>query len=210
MQIFNYGSKEIEYLKSRDKKLSAAIDRIGMIEREITPEPFHALVSSVVSQQISNKAAETVWKRLSSLLGSITPESISKVSQAEIQSCGMTIRKAGYIKGIADAAISGEINFETLHALTDGEIIKKLSALNGVGVWTAEMLLIFSLCRPNVVSYGDLAIRRGMMNLYNLKDLPKEKFARYIKRYSPYGSVVSFYLWELSLQSDPKKVIIDI
>ena len=210
MQIFNYGSKEIEYLKSRDKKLSAAIDRIGMIEREITPEPFHALVSSVVSQQISNKAAETVWKRLSNLLGSITPESISKVSQAEIQSCGMTIRKAGYIKGIADAAISGEINFETLHALTDGEIIKKLSALNGVGVWTAEMLLIFSLCRPNVVSYGDLAIRRGMMNLYNLKDLPKEKFARYIKRYSPYGSVVSFYLWELSLQSDPKKVIIDI
>jgi len=210
MKIFNYGSKEIEYLKSRDKKLSAAIDRIGMIEREITPEPFHALVSSVVSQQISNKAAETVWKRLSNLLGSITPESISKVSQAEIQSCGMTIRKAGYIKGIADAAISGEINFETLHALTDGEIIKKLSALNGVGVWTAEMLLIFSLCRPNVVSYGDLAIRRGMMNLYNLKDLPKEKFARYIKRYSPYGSVVSFYLWELSLQSDPKKVIIDI
>ena len=210
MKIFNYGSKEIEYLKSRDKKLSAAIDRIGMIEREITPEPFHALVSSVVSQQISNKAAETVWKRLSNLRGSITPESISKVSQAEIQSCGMTIRKAGYIKGIADAAISGEINFETLHALTDGEIIKKLSALNGVGVWTAEMLLIFSLCRPNVVSYGDLAIRRGMMNLYNLKDLPKEKFARYIKRYSPYGSVVSFYLWELSLQSDPKKVIIDI
>jgi len=181
-----------------------------MIEREITPEPFHALVSSVVSQQISNKAAETVWKRLSNLLGSITPESISKVSQAEIQSCGMTIRKAGYIKGIADAAISGEINFETLHALTDGEIIKKLSALNGVGVWTAEMLLIFSLCRPNVVSYGDLAIRRGMMNLYNLKDLPKEKFARYIKRYSPYGSVASFYLWELSLQVDSKKVIIDI
>ena len=210
MKIFNYGSKEIEYLKSRDKKLSASIDRIGMIEREITPEPFHALVSSVVSQQISNKAAETVWKRLSNLLGSITPESISKVSQAEIQSCGMTIRKAGYIKGIADAAISGEINFETLHALTDGEIIKKLSALNGVGVWTAEMLLIFSLCRPNIVSYGDLAIRRGMMNLYNLKDLPKEKFARYIKRYSPYGSVASFYLWELSLQTDPKKVIIDI
>jgi len=210
MKIFNYGSKEIEYLKSRDKKLSAAIDRIGMIEREITPEPFHALVSSVVSQQISNKAAETVWKRLSSLLGSITPESISKVSQAEIQSCGMTIRKAGYIKGIADAAISGEINFETLHTLTDGEIIKKLSSLNGVGVWTAEMLLIFSLCRPNVVSYGDLAIRRGMMNLYNLKDLPKEKFARYIKRYSPYGSVASFYLWELSLQVDSKKVIIDI
>ena len=95
MEIFNYGQNEIEYLKGRDKKLGAAIDKIGMIEREIISEPFHALVSSVVSQQISNKAAATVWKRLSNILGSITPESIEKVSQAEIQSCGMTIRKAG-------------------------------------------------------------------------------------------------------------------
>ena len=111
----------------------------------------------------------------------------------------MTLRKAGYIKGIADAAITGELDFETLYTFTDMEIIKKLSALNGVGVWTAEMLLIFSLCRPDVVSYGDLAIRRGMMNLYSLKSLPKEKFDRYLKRYSPYGSVASFYLWKFSV-----------
>lgn len=199
MMIFNYGEKEIEYLKSRDKKLGAAIDKIGMIEREIIPETFTAIVSSVVSQQISNKAAETVWKRLVNLLGKITPERIEAVSLSEIQGCGMTIRKAGYIKGIANSAITGELNFETLHTFTDSEIIKKLSSLNGVGIWTAEMLLIFSLCRPDVVSYGDLAIRRGMMNLYNLKDLPKEKFNRYIKRYSPYGSVASFYLWKLSV-----------
>lgn len=199
MQIFKYGEREIEYLKSRDKKLGAAIDRIGMIERKIIPEPFTALVSSIVSQQISSKAAETVWNRLFNLLGGITPESIAKVSLSEIQSCGMSIRKAGYIKGIADAAVSGEVDFDTLHTLTDEEIIKKLSSLKGVGVWTAEMLLIFSLCRPDVVSYGDLAIRRGMMNLYGLKELPKEKFDRYRKRYSPYGSVASLYLWALSV-----------
>lgn len=199
MQIFEYGEKEIEYLKSKDKKLGEAIEKIGMIKRKVTPDPFEALVSSIIGQQISTKAAETVWNRLGILLEIITPETIEKTSLSEIQGCGMTLRKAGYIKGIASAAISGEINFNELHALSDEEIIKKLSALNGVGVWTAEMLLIFSLCRPDVVSYGDLAIRRGMMNLYGLKELPKKKFDTYRKRYSPYGSVASLYLWALSV-----------
>jgi len=199
MQIFKYDQNEIEYLKSRDKKLGAAIDKIGMIEREVIPEPFTALIESIVSQQISSKAAATIWNRLSSLLGSVTPGSIAKVSVSEIQGCGMTLRKAGYIKGIANASISGELSFDMLHTLTDDEIIKKLTALNGVGVWTAEMMLIFSLSRPDVISFGDLAIRRGMMNLYGLKELPKEKFDKYRKRYSPYGSVVSLYLWALSV-----------
>lgn len=199
MQIFEYGEKEIEYLKSKDKKLGAAIEKIGMIKRKITPDPFEAIVWIIIGQQISTKAAETVWNRLRSLLGIITPESIDKINVSEIQGCGMTLRKAGYIKGVASAAISGEINFNELYALSDEEIIKKLSALNGIGVWTAEMMLISSLCRPDVVSYGDLAIRRCMMNLYGLKELPKKKFDMYRKRYSPYGSVASLYLWALSV-----------
>jgi DNA-3-methyladenine glycosylase II len=199
MQIFEYGQKEIDYLKSKDKKLGAAIERIGLIKRRITPDPFTALVSSVVGQQISSKAAETVWNRLNNLLGSITPESIAQAELSGIQGCGMSVRKAEYIKGVAEAAISGEVDFDSLHTLTDEEIIKKLSSLHGVGVWTAEMLLIFSLCRPDVVSYRDLAICRGMMNLYGLKELPKDKFERYRKRYSPYGSVASLYLWALSV-----------
>lgn len=199
MQIFEYGQKEIDYLKRRDKKLGMAIDKIGMIEREITPDPFTALVSSVVSQQISNKAAETVWNRLYAQLGAISPERIIQADLSEIQSCGMSQRKAGYIKGIGEAAISGTVDFYTLHTLADEEIITKVSALHGVGVWTVEMLLIFSFCRPDVVSYKDLAICRGMMNLYGIKELSKEKFERYRKRYSPYGTVASLYLWALSV-----------
>ncbi|SHI99704.1 DNA-3-methyladenine glycosylase II [Geosporobacter subterraneus DSM 17957] len=202
MQIFEYGQKEIDYLKKKDKKLGAAIDKIGMIKREITPDPFTALVSSVVGQQISSKAADTVWNRLCVLLGEITPERISQAEQSEIKGCGMSERKAGYIKGIAEAAISGKVDFSILHTMTDEQIIEKLSSLHGVGVWTAEMILIFSLCRPDVVSYRDLAICRGMMNLYNLKELPKDKFERYRKRYSPYGSVASLYLWELSVMKE--------
>jgi len=200
MHIFEYGQKEIEYLKSKDKKLGAAIDRIGIIKRGVIPDPFTALISSVVGQQISSKAAVTVWNRLDSLLGSITPESIAEAELSKIQGCGMSVRKAGYIKGIAEAALSGQVDFSALNTLTDEEIIQKLSSLHGVGVWTAEMLLIFSLCRPDVVSYKDLAIRRGMMNLYGLKELTKEKFERYKKRYSPYGSVASLYLWALSVE----------
>ncbi|AET66766.1 HhH-GPD superfamily base excision DNA repair protein [Desulfosporosinus orientis DSM 765] len=199
MEFFEYGDKEINYLKRKDKKLGAAIERIGMIERKITPDPFIAIVSSVVSQQISNKAAETVWNRLLSLLERITPENIAQMNVSKIQGCGMSERKAGYIKGIADAAISGSVDFKTLHTLSDQEIIDVLSSLHGVGVWTAEMILIFSLTRPDVVSYRDLAICRGMKNLYGLKELPKEKFERYRKRYSPYGTVASLYLWALSI-----------
>ena len=196
--FFAYGQQEIEHLKRKDKKLGAAIDKIGMIRRVINPDPFTALVSSIVGQQISNKAAQTVRNRLLMLLGEITPKKITRTELSEIQGCGMSLRKAWYIKGIAQSALSGEVDFNTLHTLSDDEIIKKLSTLPGVGYWTVEMLLIFSLCRPDVVSYRDLAIRRGMMNLYGLKDLPKDKFERYRKRYSPYGSVASLYLWAIS------------
>ena len=199
MVFFEYGQAEIEHLKRKDKKLGAIIDKIGLIQREITPNVFSAIIQSVLSQQISTKAAQTVCNRLDNLLNhDITPKSITIAGLDAIKGCGMSQRKAGYILGIAEAALTGVVDFNTLHTLTDAEITKRLTVLNGVGVWTAEMLLIFSLGRPNVVSYGDLAIRRGIMKLYGLKELPKESFEKYRKRYSPYGSVASLYLWALS------------
>lgn len=197
---FQYGSREIEYLQGKDKKLGAAIERIGIIRRPTTPDPFVAIISSTVSQQISKKAAATVWGRLVGMLGNITPEIIQGAELADIQACGMSRRKASYIKGIAQAALSGQINFSALHTLKDQEVIAQLSALHGVGVWTAEMILIFSLNRPNILSYNDLAIRRGIMNLYHHKELPRARFERYRARYSPFCSVASLYLWELSGQ----------
>jgi 3-methyladenine DNA glycosylase/8-oxoguanine DNA glycosylase len=131
-------------------------------------------------------------------LTELKAEKIYAMTAEEIQSCGMSMRKSGYIKGIADAAVNKTIDFDELKNKPNEEIINTLTKLNGVGVWTAEMLLIFSLMRLDVVSYGDLAIRRGMMSLYGHKELPKERFLRYAKRYSPYGSVASLYLWELS------------
>ncbi len=198
-KIFEYGEVEIQHLRRRDKKLGAAIDRIGIIEREVIPDPFTALVKSVVSQQISTKAARSIWTRLRDRLGGVTPECVAGVDPAKIQQCGMTMKKATYIKGMAEAALSGKVDLGTLHTLSDDELVKKLSSLDGIGIWTAEMFLVFSLCRPDVVSWSDLGIRRGMMKLYGLSNLNRSRFDRYRNRYSPYGTTASLYLWALSV-----------
>jgi 3-methyladenine DNA glycosylase/8-oxoguanine DNA glycosylase len=198
VEIFRYGQTEIDHLKRRDKRLGAAIEMIGAIQREVRPDPFAALIMTIVAQQISNKAADAIRGRLRTLLGEITPHRIVETDISPMRKCGLSARKAAYIKGIADAAVRGEIDFSRFHEMTDKDIIDLLSSLRGIGVWTAEMLLLFSLCRPDVVSWGDHAIRRGMMNLYGLNKLTKERFERYRRRYSPYGSVASLYLWALS------------
>ncbi len=204
MKIFSYGQIEIEHLKKRDRKLGAAIDRIGMIERPVFPDLFAGLIRIIIGQQISRKAAETVWDNLRETVSEITPETIFNTDIADIQKCGLSFRKAGYIKGIATAISCGEIDLLKFPRMTDDEIIKKLSSLPGVGIWTAEMFLLFCLCRPDIVSWEDLAIRRGMMNLYRLKKISKEQFKKYCRRYSPYGSVASLYIWALSAAS-PRK-----
>lgn len=198
MNYFKYTEKEIEYLKERDPILGAEIDKIGMIKREIETDIFSALISSIISQQISTKAAITVKERYVELIVAITPENIDKVELESIQKCGMSLRKAGYIKGIANAAISGIVDFERLHKLSDKEVIEELVKLKGVGEWTAEMLLIHSLQRPDILSYKDLAIRRGIMRLYGLTVLTEKEFELYRERYSPYCTVASLYLWEIS------------
>jgi|LFRM01.1.fsa_nt_gb 3-methyladenine DNA glycosylase/8-oxoguanine DNA glycosylase len=198
MNYFKYSKKETEHLKKRDPILGAEIDKIGMIKREVEPDIFTSLISSIISQQISTKAAITVKERLVQLIGSITPENIERVELESIQQCGMSLRKAGYIKGIAKSAVTKTIDFGNLHKLSDEEIIEELVKLKGVGVWTAEMMLIHSLQRPNIVSFKDLGIRRGIMKLYNIEDLSEIEFQKYRETYSPYCTVASLYLWEIS------------
>lgn len=198
MKIFEYGATEIAYLSRRDKRLGAAIARLGKLERMGTPDLFTALIKNIVEQQISVKAAVTVYGRLLELCGEVTPSRIAVLSAEDIQGCGMTMKKALYILNAADAALSGRLNLAEMHDCSDAQVIAALSALAGVGVWTAEMLLISALARPDIVSWGDLAIRRGMMNLYGHRTLTKEQFTRYRRRYSPYGTTASLYLWALS------------
>ncbi|MGM9988276.1 MAG: DNA-3-methyladenine glycosylase family protein [Bacillaceae bacterium] len=198
MYFFEYGDKEITYLKSKDKILAKAIDEIGYINREVTPDLFAALVKSIVGQQISVKAAETVWNRMLVQFTEITPEKIVNTPLEHIQKLGITMRKATYIKEAAEKVLSGELNIEDLQHKSDDEVCKELSKLNGVGIWTAEMLMTFSMQRSNVISYDDLAIQRGLRMLYHHRKIDKKLFNKYKRRYSPYATVASLYLWAIA------------
>lgn len=199
MAYFKYGQKELDYLTKKDVILGKAIDSIGLIEREVTPDLFQGLISSIIAQQISSKAADTVWNRFVSLVGNVTPERVAALDVEAIQKQGMSTRKATYIKSISENIHTGVYDLEGLSLLSDEEVAKSLKSLPGIGVWTAEMLMIFSMQRQDILSWDDLAIRRGMVRLYGLETLDRPTFESYRKIYSPYGSVASLYLWELSV-----------
>lgn len=199
-KYFNYGQTEINYLKKADPVLGEAMDRMGKIQRVIIPDLFPALIYAIVGQLISVKTAQTVWQKMQDKFGEVTPHYIASQTANSIQSCGITMKKAICIKDISETIAQGKLNLNELHSLSDSEIIKRLTLLNGIGKWTAEMLLINSMERPDVVSWGDLAIRRGMCKLYGLKKISKEQFEENRNRYSPYGSTASIYLWQISFQ----------
>ena len=192
---FIYDSKALEYLRKKDKKLASIIDQIGAIQRKINPDLFESLIASIVAQQISGKAFETVFARLKNK-ALITPEGLLNLPIDEIQTCGMSLKKAGYIQGAATHFKTMDI--EILKSMSDEALIAHLVELKGIGPWTAEMLLIFSLNRMNVLSKKDLAIRRGISMLYHHTKVTDALLDTYHKRYSPYASLASLYLWEIS------------
>lgn len=196
--IFIYGDKEIEYLKTRDKRLAEVIDKIGRVEREVIPDLFAALVHSIVGQQISTRAHKTIWKRMLEELGEITPVLIDRMNAESLQKFGITFKKAEYLKKAAQKVINGELDIEALRNMSDEEVCARLVHIDGVGIWTAEMLMLFSMQRKNVLSYGDLAILRGMRMVYHHRRITKDMFARYKRRLSPYASVASLYFWAVA------------
>ena len=195
---FTYGKTEIEYLKSKDKKLGEVIDQIGHINREVDSDLFSAIVNCIIGQQISTKAHKTIWKRMNDDLREINADTILNAGVEKIQQFGTSFRKAEYIMDFAKRVKSGEFGLEGISEMTDEEVIAELSSLKGIGVWTAEMIMLFCLQRPNVFSFGDLAILRGMRMVYHHKDIDKERFERYRKRFSPYCSVASLYFWAVA------------
>ena len=198
MDIFNYGEIETSHLKKRDKALGAAIDTIGPIRRKVKPDFFSALVNSIVGQQISSKAQATVWERMVNGLVEITPQTVLSCTEAELQSYGITFKKASYIRGAAERVADGRLDIDALYIKSDEEVCEELVKIDGVGTWTAEMLMLFSMQRPDILSYGDLAILRGMRMLYRHRKIDRQLFEKYRRRYSPYGSVASLYLWAIA------------
>ena len=189
------------YLAKKDKRLCEIIERRGKITREVQPDIFVGIVESIVGQQISTKAQQTICKRIQNQIGQITPETICNT---DLQALGISGRKSAYIKNIANEIIDNRLDINSLHNLSDSKIIERLTTLKGIGGWTAEMLRIFSLQRPDILSYSDLAIQRGLRMLYHHREITVPLFQKYKKRYSPYASIASFYLWEIANGAFPE------
>ncbi len=198
MSYFEYGDEEINYLKSKDKKLAEVIERIGHINRTCHDDLFEAVVNSVIGQQISTKAQESIWKRIKDDLGTLNSKKILSLGRDGLKAYGTTWRKVDYIMEFAEKVASKEFDLDAVKSMTDEESIKALSSLKGIGVWTAEMILLFCLQRKDILSFGDLAILRGMRMVYHHKDIPRERFERYRRRFSPYCSVASLYFWAVA------------
>ncbi|MEG0239714.1 MAG: DNA-3-methyladenine glycosylase 2 family protein [Anaerorhabdus sp.] len=195
---FKYGTTEINALKEKDPILAKVIDQIGVIHREVNHDLFSSIVNSIVGQQISTKAHKTIWKRMIDALGSINADTILSTDIDFLQSLGMSYRKVEYIVDFAQKVKNKEIDLDHISQLSDKEIIIELSRLKGIGVWTAEMMLLFCLERPNVLSYDDLAILRGMRMVYHHRKITRSLFEKYRRRLSPYCSVASLYFWAVA------------
>lgn len=195
---FEYGENEITYLRNKDKKLSEVIDQIGMIEREVDTDLFSAVVHHIIGQQISTKAQTTIWQRMKETLGEVNAETILSADISNLQSLGMTFRKAEYITDFARKVHEGVFDLEKVAQMSDEAAIKELASLKGIGVWTAEMILLFCLQRPDIFSYDDLAIQRGLRMVYHHRKIDRKLFEKYRRRFSPYCSVASLYLWAVA------------
>ena len=195
---FICGEKELSFLKEKDARMKEAILRIGAIKRKVIPDLFTALVSSITAQQISSKAHETLWKRMLNGIGGMSAEKINSIEIEKLQSFGMSFKKAGYIKNAAAKIVSGEFDISALHNRDDEKVVETLTSLDGIGVWSAEMLMIFSMRRPNVLSFGDFAIQRGLRMIYHHRKITRALFEKYRRRFSPYCSAASLYIWAVS------------
>lgn len=195
---FQYSEEETDYLKARDPVLGELIERIGPVRREVDPDLFSSVVHHIVGQQVSTKAQATIWARLQELLGTVDAAHVLALSPDDLQSVGMTFRKVNYIREFARRVDTGEFNLAGVAELPDEEAIAALNALPGIGRWTAEMILLFCLQRPDVLAFDDLAIQRGLRMTYHHRRITRKLFEKYRRRYSPHGSVASLYLWAIA------------
>ena len=158
---------------------------------------FASLARSIVFQQLSTKAATTIYNRLQEAAGgALTPQSIRGLSVGEMRRAGLSRQKISYIRDLAEHALSGALALGRLHGMTDEEVIVTLTDIKGIGVWTAHMFLIFALRRPNVLATGDLGVRTAIKKAYRKRKLPAHKdIEKIAKGWHPYCSVACWYLW---------------
>lgn len=189
--------KAINHLKKSDPVMRGIIERVGSFRMEFGEPVFHSLAEAIVYQQLNGKAAVTIFKRFAALTGEpITPEGIAKLTDQQLRSVGLSKQKSSYLRDMAERANRGELDFTRLPEMTDDEVIKHLTQVRGVGVWTAHMFLMFTLKRPNVLPTGDFGVQMAIKKHYNKRKVPKPvQMEKIAKAWEPYRSIACWYLW---------------
>jgi DNA-3-methyladenine glycosylase II len=190
--------KALTHLKKADPVMAAIIERVGPYAVRYNQPVFDTLVRSITYQQLSGKAAATIFGRLvaAAKVSPLTPEAILKLRPAKMRALGLSGQKMEYIRTLARMTRDGAISFEGLADLEDKAVIEHLTRVKGVGVWTVQMFLMFALKRPNVLPTGDLGIRAAMKKAYALEELPKPaEMEKLAAGWHPYCTIASWYLW---------------
>ena len=196
-----------EYLAAHDPVLKPVIERAGLCTIRPHRNYYQELVDSIISQQLSIKAAATIFKRFKDLFGGEfpAPEDILKKDLDELRSVGLSRGKAMYVRDLAQHVVDGKVKFDHLDALSNEEIIKELTAVKGIGEWTAHMFMMFCMGRMDVLAHGDLGIKNGVERLYGLKKQPDAAAIQHIakkNKWHPYETVACWYVWK-SLDNAP-------
>jgi DNA-3-methyladenine glycosylase II len=210
--------KAVTHLKKSDPILRKIIARIGPCRMQFGPPEFHSLAEAIVYQQLNGKAAVTIFNRFAAQAGDpLTPEGILKLSDEQMRSAGLSKQKSSYLKDLAVKTASGQLDFSRLADLPDEGVIEHLTQVKGIGVWTAQMFLMFSLRRENVLPTGDFGVRMAMFKHYldaqrtkapkkaaasktgrkrKIKLPTPEQMEKIAERWKPYRSVACWYLWK--------------
>ncbi|KRF38691.1 DNA-3-methyladenine glycosidase [Paenibacillus sp. Soil787] len=194
--LLNKEHSAIKTLSQADSKLASLIELIGDLTLTPSHKPFESLVMSIISQQLSAKAAATIKARVKLIIPDVTPELVLAVEEEAIRQCGVSYPKIRYIRDLSTKVISGEVTLNRLQDLDNAELLKQLTSVKGIGAWTAEMFLIFTLGRTDVMSIGDAGLQRAAKWLHSLADRKDGNYLGEIApNWAPYRSLASLYLW---------------
>lgn len=191
--------KALEHFKKTDPKLYALAEELEIADLKQSDDLFRDIAWTIVGQQLSGKAADTIFERFEKLFPGVlvVPEAVSGLSDEALRGCGLSGAKARAIRSLAEHVVSGSLDLKRLPLLHDDQVIAELTKVKGIGPWTAEMVLMFSLGRSDVFSMGDLVLRKEVMALHGWKKLPSEKrLAAALARWSPYRTYAARVLWK--------------
>ncbi len=198
MKTISANPGDVAKLGKLDPALGKLMARCGPIEIALQEDLFLSIASAIVGQQLSNRVAEVLWSRLVELVGeTVSPERILQLGDEALRQIGISYSKIKYLKALAMAVNNHTLELDRLHQLDDEEIIRQLTQVKGIGPWTAEMFLIFSMGRPDVFSVGDGGLQRAIKWLYGMERIPgKEELLRISNQWKPYRTIAALYLWK--------------